>query len=69
MLVGDVADLLEEQVQVGAVALGPLGIGPAVEPDQRAEKTPGDPPSTSTASPESSATAGSPVAVGERHAP
>ena len=35
---------------------------PAVVPDQRAENTPGEPPSTSTASPESSATAGRPVA-------
>jgi hypothetical protein len=52
VLVGDVGELGEQQAQVGLV----------VAVAQRAEKMPGAPPRTSTQSPESSATAGRPVA-------
>ena len=58
VLVRDVGELGEQQREVRRVV--------AVPAAQRAVKTPGAPPSTSTTSPESSATAGSPVACGHR---
>ena len=54
MRVGDIGELRQDQGEVGGIVAG-AGL------DQRAEKMPGMPPSTSTQSPESSATDGSRV--------
>ena len=59
---GTSADLLEQQPRLARSRSARARSVPPVVPDHRALNTPGEPPRTSTARPESSASAGRPVA-------